>query len=77
MSDGTPPISSVRQDKCSKHLASCCCLLGLLFDTEDGGSMFLRKVCKLSTFMVTSMRTTNPAHNCDFFNVPRICIRMI
>jgi hypothetical protein len=77
MPDGTQSISSVGQDNCSKHLVSCCCFLGLLFDTEDGGSEFLRKACKLSTFMVTSVRTTNPTHNCCFFNVTCICIHMI
>jgi hypothetical protein len=46
--------------------------LGLLFDTEDGGDMFLRNVGvsemhgftyqKIELSTVTAMRTSNPTH---------------
>jgi hypothetical protein len=47
-------LSNEQREAGSKHLSLCYLLhvgflLGLFYDTEDGGEMFFRNVCWLST----------------------------
>jgi hypothetical protein len=43
----------------AKKREKLCCLFGLIFDFEDGGSMYLRNSCEFllsNTFVVTAVR---------------------
>jgi hypothetical protein len=57
------------QAECSLPSASADFLLGLIFDLEDGGDMFLRKIGLSPNYVALNAEDHTLRYRCIFFDV--------